>query len=98
MWSGPTPHPAADPYPNDIVLFRTADGLRKFIHEPGQDDLDGLPPGGNGDGGGIYGPYIVSHWNRWDDAAQQEQVYFTMSTWVPYQPQLMRARVHLVKR
>jgi hypothetical protein len=97
IWSGPSLHLTFDPYPNNLVLFRNADGLRKFIHEPGKDKLDILAPGSH-DGGSIYGPYLVSRWNRWDDAAQEEHVYFTMSTWVPYQAQLMRSRLHLGKR
>lgn len=98
-WSGPNPHPPSDPYPSHFVLFAMADGLRKFIHEKGQDNLGSLPPvNEKGDGGGMYGPYLVTRWNRWDDAAQCEHVYFTMSTWVPYQAQLMRAQLKLVKR
>ncbi|WP_233890193.1 DUF4185 domain-containing protein [Paraburkholderia flagellata] len=93
-WSAPCP------------LFFVHEGLRKFIHEPGQDGLGWLPPLNivnllpteNTNRGDVYGPYIVSRWNDWDDVTQRQAIYFTMSTWVPYQPQLMRALLELVKR
>jgi hypothetical protein len=98
QWSGPDPHNPSDSYPDPCVLFPLADGQGKFIHKSGEDDLDLLPPAKPGKDGGVYGPYLVSRWNRWDRIAQREQVYFVMSTWVPYQPQLMRAQLDLIKR
>jgi hypothetical protein len=97
-WSGPAGHKEFDPYPNELVLFNNPMGFRKFIHEDGKDSLGDLPPDISDTGGAIYGPYIVSRWNRWNDNTQKQQIYFTMSTWVPYQPQLMRAHLELVHR
>ncbi len=75
--------------------------MSKFIHDPGKDNLDQLPPihpEGNQGPGGTYGPYLVNRWNNWDDRSQQAGIYFTMSTWIPYQPQLIRARLKLERR
>jgi hypothetical protein len=97
-WSGPDPHGPGDRYPSQSVLFPLADGQGKFIHLNGKDGLDLLEPASVGVNGSVYGSYLVSRWNRWDRSALCEHVYFTMSTWVPYQPQLMRAQLELIKR
>ncbi|KRE54802.1 hypothetical protein ASG92_24645 [Arthrobacter sp. Soil736] len=84
-----------------IMVFDPNDGYGHFMHKPDengqlfdrvQDDM--FDPGHlrNGDPGGEYGPYQVSNYSvgTVDGGAQ---VYFTMSTWNPYQVVLMSTLV-----
>lgn len=44
-------------------------------------------------GGGEYGPYEFSHFATGTD--QSTTIYFTMSTWNPYEVVLMKASLRL---
>jgi hypothetical protein len=47
-------------------------------------------------GGGVYAPYVISRYDKWDSASQQATMYYTMSTWKPYQVMLMKSKLQLV--
>ena len=74
----------------------SGDGYGRFMHvswktrvcDHVQDDI--LPPGTirDDDDGGEYGPYQITHYAR-GVKGQWTQIYFTMSTWNPYQVMLM---------
>jgi len=83
------------PWSDIQVIFTGArDGYGKFIHSP-------LSRGGKGDGlsdpgrekvwGGGYAPYMLKRYFSGD--AQRCTIYFTLSTWNPYQVVIMRADI-----
>jgi len=49
-------------------------------------------------GGAAYGPYLISRYNKWDSLSQRATIYYTMSTWRPYQVMLMKSQLQLVSR
>ena len=60
--------------------------------------FEGARDGGSGfiePGGGVYGPYQVPRYSKWDGWKQELTMYFVMSTWRPYQPMLMRTTLTL---
>jgi hypothetical protein len=68
------------PWSNPELIFDPGrDGGSRFI-EPG---------------GAAYGPYQIARYSRWDAWAQTLTIYYTMSTWKPYQPMLMRSSLRL---
>jgi hypothetical protein len=86
------------------VLFdpRADDGYCVFIHDarPGKhcppespnprDALISRDRGGADAYGGEYGPYVIDAFTR-GEAGRQSTIYFTLSTWNPYQVVLMKA-------
>ena len=57
---------------------------RDALSDPGRDD----------EWGGEYGPYIAARFTS--GAAGRCRIYYTMSTWNPYQVVLMRSDLQLV--
>ena len=49
-------------------------------------------------GGAAYAPYIISRYNKWDSLSQRATIYYTMSTWKPYQVMLMKSQLQLVSK
>jgi hypothetical protein len=49
-------------------------------------------------GGAAYAPYIISRYNKWDSLSQQATIYYTMSTWKPYQVMLIKSQLQLVSK
>jgi hypothetical protein len=47
-------------------------------------------------GGAAYAPYVISRYNKWDPLLQRATIYYTMSTWKPYQVMLMKSQLELV--
>jgi hypothetical protein len=86
--------PWSDP---PIVLFNPSWpglGYGAFMHEGGSDD--GLSdPGREAEWGGEYGPYVIGRYTKAGAAQKQAVVYFTMSTWNPYEVMLMTASIQL---
>ena len=84
-WSGP----------NVIFDPRRDPGFGAFIHAPIPTEDDGLSEPGNeairGDG---YGPYLMDRYTA-DHADNACRIFFTMSTWNPYQVVVMRADLQL---
>lgn len=99
-WSGPVM--AFDPWQNG--------GYGKFMHVAWDADIPNNPHdfvhddmfGSDDDGfkwrenewGGEYGPYQISPLTR-GETGNFAQVYFTMSTWNPYQVMLMTTTLHI---
>ena len=52
---------------------------------------DNLVIGGPNRWGGEYGPYVVDQLTVGDEAAKRTTIFFTMSTWNPYQVVLMKS-------
>ena len=67
-------------------------GFCHFIHEPGCDtvrDYDARED----DRGEVYGPYVIPQFTKSD--ATTTTIYWTMSTWNPYQVVLMKSALRL---
>jgi len=48
-----------------------------------------------GAGGSPYGSYVIRRYTTFETATQQATLYYTMSSWKPYAPHLMRTVVQL---
>ena len=48
---------------------------------------------GDEDWGGEYGPFVIDAYTTGDETTRSTVVYFTMSTWNPYQVVLMKSRL-----
>jgi hypothetical protein len=73
-------------------------GYGHFMHVPGLFGLntDRLnDPGRGGQFGGEYGPYIMARFTKGD--AGGCRIYYTMSTWNPYQVVVMRSDLRLAR-
>jgi hypothetical protein len=46
-------------------------------------------------GGGVYAPYVISRYNRYNPASGEATLYFTMSVWELYQVMLMKSTLRL---
>jgi hypothetical protein len=78
------------PWSGGAVIFGGADGFGQFIHQPGVDHTqEGFGRDRSREPGGVYGPYQITRYTRRNDGGTQ--IYFTMSTWNPYQVMLMTA-------
>jgi hypothetical protein len=76
------------PWSKGDLAFSVNDGLGKFMHLPGADHThEGFGVDRSADLAGMYGPYQIPQYSRRSDKGVQ--VYFTMSTWNPYQVMLM---------
>jgi hypothetical protein len=86
QWSGTT-----------VIFDKWRDnGYGNFIHVPSKyaKKPDGLSdPNRNDEWGGAYGPYIMARFAS--GAAGQCRIYYTMSTWNPYQVVVMRSDLEL---
>lgn len=73
----------------------TDKGYCHFIHKSWlSENCDNVhDPGRENEGGGAYGPYIISRYTTAIGA--ETQLYFTLSTWNPYTVMLMRTRLSL---
>ena len=96
-------HSAATPYgpwsKEPIRVFNPNDGYCKFMHVSWKDKNcdyvhdDMFNTGYRiNDYGGEYGPYQITRYATGEEG-QWTQIYFTMSTWNPYQVMLMTARI-----
>ncbi len=76
------------PWSKGAIAFSVDDGLGKFMHLPNVDHTqEGFGVDRSTELGGMYGPYQIPQCSRRTD--QGVQIYFTMSTWNPYQVMLM---------
>ncbi len=94
------------PWSEPRVLFdpRRDHGYCEFMHdrEPAQHCPPGSPnpqdqliarSGGDDAYGGEYGPYVIDAFTRGNREDRSTTIYFTMSTWNPYEVVLMRAQL-----
>lgn len=89
---------------DEIVVFDPLrdNALGKFMHRPG-DDLNTvapvLPPEAERAYGGepsyAYGPFLLNRYTTWRPAASDLTIYYLLSTYRPYQVQLMRSHFHV---
>ena len=88
------------PWSESQVIFNAIrDAYGKFIHTPFRREgkSDGLSdPGREKVWGGAYAPYMLKRYFRGD--SRRCTVYFTLSTWNPYQVVLMRADIGYEKK
>jgi uncharacterized protein DUF4185 len=78
------------PWSAPKIIFDPEDGYRKFIHEPGKDNLNDPTRDGHEDKGHEYGPYQMAPYST-GIKGRYTKIYFTMSTWNPYQVMQMSA-------
>jgi hypothetical protein len=89
------------PWTPPHTLFPTSQGLCGFIHravKSGQPQCDDLStPARLADQGGDYSPYILPSWTSGTyptkTSSARSTIYFTMSTWNPYEVVLMTATI-----
>jgi predicted transcriptional regulator len=78
------------PWSAPKIIFDPDDGYGKFIHEPGKDILYDPTRDGPYDKGHEYGPYQMAPYST-GVKGRYTKIYFTMSTWNPYQVMQMSA-------
>jgi hypothetical protein len=78
------------PWSAPKIIFDPDDGYGKFIHEPGRDSLYDPSRDGPDDKGDEYGPYQMTPYST-GVKGRYTKIYFTMSTWNPYQVMQMSA-------
>ncbi|MFL6495127.1 MAG: DUF4185 domain-containing protein, partial [Nitrososphaera sp.] len=79
------------PWSAPKIIFDPEDGYGKFIHdEPGKDSLNDPTRDGNEDKGHEYGPYQMAPYST-GIKGRYTKIYFTLSTWNPYQVMQMSA-------
>ena len=78
------------PWSAPKIIFDPEDGYGKFIHEPGKDNLNDPTRDGREDRGHEYGPYQMAPYST-GVKGRYTKIYFTMSTWNPYQVMQMSA-------
>jgi hypothetical protein len=78
------------PWSAPKIIFDPSDGYGKFIHEPGKDILYDPTRDGTDDKGHEYGPYQMAPYSV-GVKGRYTKIYFTMSTWNPYQVMQMSA-------
>ena len=80
------------PYNDVRLVFDPADGYGQFMHAPGRDNVADRMFGcdRSGEYGGEYGPYQVTRYAT-GVTDVYTKIYFTLSTWNPYQSHLMSA-------
>jgi hypothetical protein len=87
----------------EIIIFDPLreNALGRFMHRPGCDELHKNPellpsdPDLAYDGwpGYAYGPFNLNRYTEWDPQSRTVTLYYLMSTFAPYQVQLMRSQV-----
>jgi hypothetical protein len=85
------------PWSGPAVLFDAATdaGTCYFMHGPDADcgpDSDPASPA-NGGPGGVYAPYVIQRYTR--GGLHTTTIYYVMSTWNPYQVNLMKSTLEL---
>ncbi len=83
------------PWSEGAVIFnpRRDKGFGQFMHTARKSD--GLSdPRRENESGGEYGPYIMARFTT--GTADRCRIYYTMSTWNPYQVVVMRSEVRIV--
>ncbi|MFL6488039.1 MAG: DUF4185 domain-containing protein [Nitrososphaera sp.] len=79
------------PWSAPRIIFDPEDGYGKFIHdEPGKDSLNDPTRDSPDDKGDEYGPYQMAPYST-GIKGRYTKIYFTLSTWNPYQVMQMSA-------
>lgn len=80
------------PWDDKRLVFDPGDGYGRFMHQPGRDTVNDRMFGADrsGEYGGEYGPYQITRYTTgW--TGRYTKIYFTLSTWNPYQVMQMSA-------
>jgi hypothetical protein len=81
----------------EIAIFdpEQEGAFTNYMHEPGEDDLNLLPPERpSADSGWAYAPFLLNRYTCWDGRCRIVTIYYLMSTHSPYQVMLMRSQLH----
>jgi hypothetical protein len=79
------------PWTSGENIFDFSAAFGHFIHIANSGD--GLSdPGREGEGGGTYGPYMISRYTRPNDDGSSK-IFFVLSVWNPYNTMLMSATI-----
>jgi Domain of unknown function (DUF4185) len=78
------------PWSAPKIIFDPDDAYGKYMHIPGQDNLHDSGRDGPNDRGNEYGPYQMTPYCT-GVKGRYTKIYFTMSTWNPYQVVQMSA-------
>jgi hypothetical protein len=82
----------AGPWSEPILIYEPSDGYEHFMHA--QQSAAGHDDGLSDDGaentwGGEYGPYLIPAWFS-EPATGVHEIVYTLSSWNPYQVQLLK--------
>ena len=72
------------PWSSPKIIFDPKDGYGKFIHSPGNDNIYDKGRNRPSDWGAVYGPYQITPYST-GIKYRYTKIYFTLSTWNPYQ-------------
>ena len=72
------------PWSSPKIIFDPKDGYGKFIHNPGNDNIYDKGRNRPSDWGAVYGPYQITPYST-GIKYRYTKIYFTLSTWNPYQ-------------
>jgi Domain of unknown function (DUF4185) len=84
---------------DEIIIFNPEreGAFTKYMHEPGEDNLNLLPPEhSDTDSGWAYAPFLLNRYTRWDAQYRVATIYYLMSTNSPYQVMLMRSQLRFI--
>jgi hypothetical protein len=91
---GPNPWSWSD----EVEVFNPCreEAYGTFMHWPGLDDINSrVPPDKGNDQGMAYGAFVMPRFSVWDAVSRELSLAYLMSTWHPYQVQVMRTRLWL---
>jgi hypothetical protein len=81
---------------DEIELFNPRRELAygRYMHWPCMDELTDpdRPPGETGH---AYGTYLLDGFSKWDPSSQELDLYYLLSTWRPYQVQVIHSTLRL---
>ena len=83
---------------NEVVIFDPIRerALGRYMHSPGKDDPSRWPPVFPGQPKGFaYGAFLLNRYTAWNAREQIVTIWYLMSTFSPYQVQLMRSQIRI---
>jgi len=80
----------------DVFNPRRERAYGHYMHWPGEDSIERTPDVYDFDEPGHpYGAFLINRFTKWDGHAKALDLYYLLSTWAPYQVQLMHSRIWL---
>ena len=83
---------------SELVVFdpQREGAWGRYMHWPGRDDPSRWPPVLPGEPQGFaYGAFLLNRQTTWDSSEQTATIWYLMSTFSPYQVQLMRSQIRI---
>jgi hypothetical protein len=82
---------------DEVTLFhaRREAAYGRFMHWPGEDDLDVRDPSHHPGTGWPYAPGLIERFTKWNSDRRTATLVYTMSTNSPYQVQLMSSTIRI---